>query len=144
MNVTAFHPNSWTRRSPLPPAGSSRGEGDQSSRFQRLSSRRPARRGNAAERTTAAAETASGHREVQSGIGKQACKDSVAHARQPHPENRNAMRPNRDGRPSLLRCTGGVVKSAVADSAFSTLFALGLLIVGHKVKRQVSLALEDG
>ena len=31
----------------------------------------------------------------------------------------------------------------VADSTFSTLFPLGLLIVGHKVKRQVSLALED-
>jgi hypothetical protein len=75
---------------------------------------------------------------------KQAYENSLAHARQPHAENRNAIRPNRDGRPSLLRCTGGVVKSAVADSAFSTLFLLGLLIVGHKVKRQVSLALEDG
>ena len=70
-------------------------------------------------------------------------RNSVA-ARATQPENCNAIRPNRDGRPSLLRCIGGVVKSAVADPAFSTLFLLGRLIVGHKVKRQIRLALEDG
>jgi hypothetical protein len=32
----------------------------------------------------------------------------------------------------------------VADAAFSTLFLLRRLIVGHKVKRKIRLALQDG